>query len=232
MKNHTTKFFLISIFIVVTGCGRETKSTPEDGVAVDAGSINVIDSPNIGGERTCNANDATFWAEAFILSNPVITSVNELQKFVEMHKDELRNDSPLINCASLVGRKLLDKGASMYSRDDQTRVYNNMISIGTPAHEATRIANEFNAGAYDAMMIGEELIWLAEVLPQAAEGNWTPYQTTGSERRKAARDYVALMRSLDGLMEPGTSEQISGVMKQYGPEMKQAVLYIILLGMK
>jgi hypothetical protein len=54
-------------------------------------------------------------------------------------------------------------------------------------HLPGQVDNALHSYGADTIAVGQEFLWLSEVLPSAARGNYTPYNTTGTPARQTVR---------------------------------------------
>ena len=79
---------------------------------------------------------------------------------------------------------------------------------------ARSVASDIQSGSVGLMAMGQELFWLAEVLPTAAAGDWKDYNTTGTPTRQQLRQVLPWM---DSILDPSTKQSFDIMMSQYAP---------------
>ena len=124
-----------------------------------------------------------------------------LQNYVESNKYQFKKDGEIIQAAKVLGEKLLKKSYESYDRNSNY-YYERALDMGANLDQARQIENDVNSGALDLYTIGQELLWLAEVLPEAAQGNWSAYNNTGTEMRKQVRQILPLLQTLSQFDDP------------------------------
>ena len=74
----------------------------------------------------------------------------------------------------------------------------------------------------DMFAMGQELLWLANVLPAAAQGNYTSYNMTGTATRRMMNQ-VAPMYKMMCNMDPSICEMMLGMLREMAPQIEQQV---------
>jgi hypothetical protein len=138
----------------------------------------------------CSDQSARLIARAYFLSNPMLPD-DEFRAFVAGNRSALTSSSPAIQCGQVLGAHIALRGIGAYDTD----AYRRAMGSG-PAELAPDVARSINSGAVDLFVMGQEIAWLAGVLPAAAEGNFGPYATTGTETRVMMRQALALVGPL------------------------------------
>jgi hypothetical protein len=76
--------------------------------------------------------------------------------------------------------------------------------------------------------MGQELQWLAQVLPPAAEGDWGPYENTGTPMRNQVRQVLPILQ-IASQMDPSLAAIVDNVMKQFEPIVADQVAMLALM---
>jgi phosphoribulokinase len=64
------------------------------------------------------------------------------------------------------------------------------------AEFAPQVAQSLNKDAVYFVTLGLELQWLSQVLPAAAQGDWSPYNSTGTVYRQSMRQHLLYFNQL------------------------------------
>jgi hypothetical protein len=80
----------------------------------------------------------------------------------------------------------------------------------------------------DSISVGNELIWLSQVLPPAALGNTAPYNTTGTPTRQAARQYLPLLQ-MYCQSNPSFCQTIQAALLNAAPSMEDQIYALAVL---
>jgi hypothetical protein len=75
--------------------------------------------------------------------------------------------------------------------------------MGATLDQAQAVGASMTSGSVEAAMMGEEFVWLSQVIPSAAAGNWTPYGTTGLYARQQARQAIQMLERRCRNSSPG-----------------------------
>ena len=122
-----------------------------------------------------------------------VNPLNELQNpksienFIYSNKSLLQDDSPTIRCARKLGTKLIESGLKAFSNNDYDRAYGSVLDMGGNMSQARDVSQSIQQGAVDTFMIGQELLWISNVVPKAANGDWTDFNKTGTQSRMTLR---------------------------------------------
>ena len=138
---------------------------------------------------------AVFMGMVYYLSNPLF-ELNDYTQFNEWLKNA-SEDTNLVDIFSSNGRmiatfrnvenRMVESGIRSYRPQDQNWAYERALEMGANIDQARKISIEVNQGSLDMVLYGEELIWLADVLPEYVRGNFTPFEATGTITRQAVR---------------------------------------------
>lgn len=77
----------------------------------------------------------------------------------------------------------------------------------------------------DMFAMGQELLWLANVLPAAAQGNYTPYNTTGTDTRRMMHQVLPMYQMLCQ-MDPSSCQIMLGVFREMTPQIEQQIYFL------
>lgn len=134
----------------------------------------------------------------YYMVNPlnVMQHPGDVEDFIRENKSLLQSDSPIIQCAKKLGNKLTMSGLNSFSTTDYDRAYGSVLSMGGDTSQARSVADSLQQGAVDAYMVGQELLWIADAVPKAANGDWSAFNTTGTQSRKTMRQVWPLYQQL------------------------------------
>lgn len=157
--------------------------------------------------------------------NPLIeVSQPELVKnFIDSNKSLLQEDSPIIRMAIELGNKLIKSGVVASKKKSYERAYDRMIDMGQSDSDAYAVAQSIQQETVNAYQIGQELLWIAAVVPKAANGDWIEYNSTGTQSRLQLRQIWPLFKQME--MEQ-TLEQ---VMSNYGQQIEYQIKFLALM---
>ena len=149
----------------------------------------------------------------------------QLMAFVQTNKRLLAPNAPTIQCLRLVGLRLMNQGLASFSMKDSDHAYESALRMGADVDQARSVASSINSGSIEAYMMGEELVWLSEVVPAAAEGDWTRFAGTGTQSRLMFRQVWPLYQQMLA-MDPSMRTILESAMAQMQPwvEYQVAVL--------
>lgn len=125
----------------------------------------------------CNQVTSRNVAKLYVLALP-FQGPEPFINMVSSNREILTENSPTVVCARLLGNRLVNMGINAYDPD----AYRRAMGVG-PAEHAPDVADSIHSGAVDLYTMGNELIWLSQVLPPTANGNNSPFLTTGTQWR-------------------------------------------------
>lgn len=174
----------------------------------------------------CDYQMAKALGRVYILSAPFTGNIDQLMQLMEEYPSLFEEHGRLIVCARQIGQRLVHRGLSSYSQADYDRAYKSVLSNGGSLEAAQEIARKMNGTSVDMFAIGNELVWLADVLPDAASGDWSSFYHTGTEVRQWLRVWgPVILAGLDPAIRAIFYEKLS----QYGPDAERYVFLILLM---
>jgi hypothetical protein len=143
-----------------------------------------------GGGGPCDLASARAIAHMYIVANPLLAQKYQrtfpmsdphpwLVYEVNSNPTLFGEASTAIQCGKALGTRLVQLGIQSFNPNS----YNDVMRRfgGTVVNEfAPQVAQSLDKDAVYFVTLGQELIWLTNVLPAAAQGNWVPYNDTGS----------------------------------------------------
>lgn len=151
-----------------------------------------------GGSDAVDPSTARNLGHLYYMVHPLNVMQNPLgvESYIRENKLLLQEDSPLIRCARILGNKLVLNGPNAFGKTDCDRAHGSVLSMGGNWRHAHAIARSLQDGAVDAFVVGEELLWIADAVPKAANGDWTAFNTTGTQSREAMRQIWPLYQQM------------------------------------
>lgn len=131
-------------------------------------------------------------------------------------------NSQITQCMRSAGNTLIAKGVQTYNPQDADRAYGRALEMGATGDMANKIRVNMNQEGMELQSMGHELVWLSQVLPQSAQGNWNDFINTGTQIRQMS---IQVMQ-MSALMLGGELDVFRQLMEQYGPyiEYQTAIL--------
>ena len=139
--------------------------------------------------NACNSNTARLLAKAYALSQPL--STGNLEYYLRSNRQAFQESGRAIKCAKKLGTFLQTNGLRTFD----SHAYERVMEIAPPelAGSARETAQSLQSGSLDAYTIGKELLWLSQVLPAATQGNYEPFNNTGTYLRQQMRQYMRIV---------------------------------------
>ncbi|MEW8252582.1 MAG: hypothetical protein AB2740_20275 [Candidatus Thiodiazotropha sp.] len=162
----------------------------------------------------CTQAAAESLAKLYWWSWPITMEPDEFIRTAQANSSALTSDSNIVRCAAILGPRLVNLGINAYD----PKAYERAMGAG-PAELAPRVADSLNSTSFEYYRIGNEIAWLARVLPLFATGRTEPYaestlrmqqwqmlqQYRQIEQLTGQTGYLELMRKM---MDPIIREQI------------------------
>lgn len=208
-QSTSTIIAAIAITLLQASCSNDESS--------NAGSWNSFLFGWASPSCLCDPASARDLGALMIQSSPIIEMnddrVHNFGNWISGNAQFLKSNGPIIECARNLGNALISRGLSSYMQTDYDDAYGRVLSMGGNMDDGHAVADSMTSGALDAMMMGKELLWLAQVIPAGAEGNWEPYFSSGTSARQQFRQMIPILK-VSGL---GNAEQLMPYFSQYEP---------------
>lgn len=210
--------FAIVALGITTACSRDTDQANDQ----EAASTYQQAQPSC----LCAPQIARNVGAILVRSNPISEmnqgSFDEFRALIQSNANVLQDGSPIVTCAGKLGSALTSIGLATFSRRSYDDAYGSVINQGGTIAQAQQVADSMNSGSLDAHTTGEELSWLSTVLPAAANGDWTPYMTTATERRAQIRQVLPLVASVPDMAE--SMPIVQAAMTEFGPLVEEQMV--------
>jgi hypothetical protein len=181
-------------------------------------------------QNYCTLETARAIGNLYLLSMPLMDH-EDLVTFVQQNKSSLTEGSNIIQCMQKAGSRLTGAGINAYNPADYNKVHGRVLEMGGTADMAQDIASSMERPAMQALAMGQELLWLAKVIPEAANGNWDPYNNTGTLLRQGMIEEIRLFKMQMSYLDPSVDEFFQQFLKVNQEEMvNQITYYIIMFG--
>jgi hypothetical protein len=155
---------------------------------------------------------------AYVLSIPILLKEGDLIPLISANRAWFVKGGKVIKYMQAAGTALT-QGASAYTVTPIQHLFPAM----PPGLE--HLPGEVDAGMRsDAAVIGQEFLWLAQVLPQGAMGDWGPYTNTGSVLRRQGIAYAQMVR----MLSPDVFQATVNAMQQSQPLIELTIYNLVL----
>jgi len=166
-------------------------------------------------------------AKLYYLANPyeVMKDPTQITDFVSANGSTLGENSEVIRCARELGQLLISQGIQNFNNNgDRERMYNIGERAGVDPGVTKSAADGMYDGSTDLYTMGQELVWLSQVIPNASEGNWDSFNNTGTELRRQFYQVWPMVQSVT--LEDESNKQM---MDQFMSQMQPITEYQILI---
>jgi hypothetical protein len=231
MSQHTTILFCAGVFFLTTLCGCESEPsyydpTPDSSYQTTERRSSRPDTFVIAlssEERQAleEGRDANGQYSPYVgrvvgrihyHANPLFDD-GDLRVFVQQNGAAFPSDGAFAGCARALAAVLLKQVAISFDPRDREETYGKALAMGATGEQAQAVADSLASPALDMLRMGQELQWLAYVLPAGAAGNWGPFDTTaGTELR---RQYRTMKLIMDPMSDPEVRMIVAAVRGQF-----------------
>lgn len=220
-----------SIFLLLAGMQFACQSNPSASTTSSGESRYESPAP----KQKYDVATARFLGKLYYLSNPYQVASNPMgiTNLVRDNAHLLGDNSRVIQCARDLGNLMVNQGLRSFGNqdNDRERMYDIGHENGVDPLVTKRAADEMYNGAVDVFMIGQELNWLARVIPEAANGNWDPFNTTGTQTRQQFYQVWPIYQSImnSDYTDPYTKQVMEQMMTQLQPIVEHQVTLLALM---
>lgn len=167
------------------------------------------------GGRLFDKDLAIVLGEIYAMAGILNEDYRQLERFVNSHAYLFSAKSNLMIGAEKLGALAFNHAIEIYDKD----AYKNALALGYNHQQALEVSHQVTQGSSDLGNVGLELVWLAQVLPAAAQGDWGPFNNTGTDRRRKGRAvWMQLRQFMQGTQLEETVRQAIGMGKAYNKE--------------
>ncbi len=189
---------------------------------------------------SCNIESAVLIGALYVASSPM-KDQSIIQNVVNEYDYLLGENSSTIRCMRNLGNRLVQYGYQNFNfnANDENRIRGRVNNMTAGAdidggRVADNVVNSMRQASLQPIVIGQELQWLAQVIPDAAGDDWYNYNNTGTALRQLAMQEAAQYKAiieLYGAFDP----ELQSVLGAVTPQMNQfidnyGIWYIIACG--
>ena len=172
----------------------------------------------------CDEVTSRLVAQAYVLSIPIMGRENELVPLMRSNPGYFTEGGRAIHCMQSLGTALVQGGvakSNQFSGYSATERFGPMMPNGL-AHLPGQVDDSMRSYGSDMLIMGQELLWLSRVLPPAAQGNTTPYNTTGTDSRQMAAQVLPIYQMLCR-MDPSICQMMRSMFLEMAPILEQQI---------
>lgn len=144
----------------------------------------IISTTIVNATPLCNTKQVAENISQLYMGAAPGSSEQDFRALVVANKDVLTANAVTIICMNRLGKQLIEKGVSVYD----SHAYEKVMGINS-IQSASDVARSINSGALHFNYIGEQLQWLASVLPSASTGNFKSFEVGNIERNNIIKIY-------------------------------------------
>ena len=180
----TRIIFYLCILILTPNCARDKKHK-------DYGEEAKFE---IGTQTNCYEQTARIIGKLSYISNPlfVINNWSELESYVNNNRNMLLPGSEVIQCMREVGIRMQNSALQNFDPDAGGNAYESALNMGATGEMANSIRANIDGGQVQPFVMGQELVWLSQVIPKGAQGDWSEFNA-GNYIRNQQIEYIRTM---------------------------------------
>jgi len=164
-----------------------------------------------------------------MLANPVLGRENEIIPLVQSNRVYFSPGGDAIRCMHRLGAALTHTGLSQFQQNQGNSPTEQFAGSMPPGleHLPGEVSDSLNRYSSDIFTMGQELNWLAEVLPSVAQGNYTPYNSTGTETRRTLRQILPMYQQIC-MFDPSICQMMTNIFGQLSPQIERQIYRLAL----
>ena len=177
-----------------------------------------------GGPHPCVEISSRLVAKSYVLTIPLLGRDNEMIPLMQSNRGYFTQEGGAIRCMQRLGAALVQGGlarSSEFSGSSATELFGGSMPEGL-GHLPGQVDASMRSYGSEMFTMGQELIWLANVLPAAAQGDYTPYNTTGTDTRRMMYQVLPMYQMLCQ-MDPSICQMMLGMFREMAPQIEQQV---------
>jgi hypothetical protein len=180
-------------------------------IHINTHAANIIIAKNLG--------------KLYYAVNPIneMNNYGSIKIWVANNAHLMQENSPTILLARELGQRLIQGGLAAFNRADFNNAYESCLNMGANADQANKVAQSLQQGSADAYALGVELLWIARVIPKAANGDWSDYESTGTQLRLTLRQLYPIYAAM------GDLSLLNHYMVQFQDYIEYQVAYLALI---
>jgi hypothetical protein len=177
----------------------------------------------------CDENSSRLVARTFMLANPVLGRENEIIPLVQSNRVYFNAGGEAIQCMQKLGVALTNAGLSQIQQNQGNSPSEQFAGVMPQGleHLPGEVSDSVNRYSSDIFTMGQELHWLAEVLPSVVLGNYNPYNSTGTETRRTLRQILPMYQQMC-MSDPFICQMVTNIFGQLSPQIEQQIYTLAL----
>lgn len=193
----------------------------------------VLSSTNvasIAAPRFCDDETAKLVSRAYVLSFPLLGQDSVLQELINANRIAFSEKGAATNCMRVLGSALINQSLAQHKNDNPYAAQERFGGLMPEGLESLpgQVDASMRSAGLEFFTMGQELLWLAEVLPIALEGNAGPYNAQGTQWRQTMLSKAPQLSMLC-MMDASACQLFAATMNSMAPIAEQQV-YLLATG--
>jgi len=210
---------------LVLGCGSGEPSSSYSEPPTSEAPVSTV-QPRTA--RLCDDTTAVLIGRLYFIANPLIeqTEPERIEEFVTTHAMHLGPTSAFMSCAKHAASRLTAAAYASFDARQADSAYGRVLEMGGSMEDANHVRGSLNRGSLELMTMGQELMWLTQVVPSAAAGDWRPFMATpATDARQAIRMVWPMVQSVS---RPDDIGVVKAAFAAYQPWLVYQVAILVL----
>ncbi len=193
------RYLLLIFCFMLVNCGSKSNKNNSGSYYDELSSDNV--NSKVEESYTYNMNTALLIGMLYVLSCPSLeTHEYDIYDMVSEYEQFLYEDGAIIQGMKRLGDLMVAHGTQNFNftntveNNTKEKVIGMCNSVGLEAKAGSfsdKVVSGMRNEQLQPIIIGKELIWLSNVIPDAANGDWDSSHNTGSSIRREAKAEIA-----------------------------------------
>ena len=175
-------------------------------------------------ESICDDRTARLVARAYVLSIPLFFKQDDLIPLMAENRAYFLEGGKVIRCMQARSMALMQgalSAAEQNTRYSATERFGGSMPEGLE-HLPGQVDASMRSYGNDMFTMGQELLWLSQVLPPAAEEDYEPYNTTATQNRQMMAQALPILQMLCQ-MDPRTCQLMQNMLAEIQPLLEQQI---------
>lgn len=176
---------------------------------------------------SCDELSSQLVAKTYVLTMPLLGKDNKIIPLMEKYPGHFAQGGGAIRCMQSLGNALM-RGALEQSREFSRPYATERFGGSMPeglGHLPGQVDRSMISYGNDMFTMGQELLWLAEVLPYAAQGNYAPYNNPTTTNRQMAAQVLPIYQMMCQ-MDPSVCQMMVAMLEELSPQIEQQILFL------
>ena len=149
--------------------------------------------------RFCSDEAARLAAHAYVLSWPLLGQDKVLEQLIKDNRQQFLRDGAAVRCMKSTGTALVRSAITAYEQNKRAPSAVERFGGSMPPgleHLPAQVDSSIRNAGTEFFTVGQELLWLSEVLPAALDGNAARYNAHDTMWRQQVIQLIPMINLL------------------------------------